>query len=414
MLQPPSTGVPREEDRQQERRRAASLNSLGTPRSGAPSNGAAERRQEHHALPLCVRGEELRTLVVAEGESRGAKTKCVGGEVEAAADDPSLELSGPVAAIAEPGEDRLEIREAVDVRPGSGRKLLEEAEPARDRPKLAFLKELERPLRAPEVVGTGRQTLHRVCDQVEVEQARLGVFPEVRWNRGGRGGERSGKLLEAERARDVETTRRAPAEDDALERLGRPVRLRERTKGKELAQGIWFRTGKEHAAPACDLLPVLEARRAVELADCRVVDLSRRQRLGLEVQHGGVRRRRWRRGRSPEWNEGKSPFPSRIQSEKVLDVPIRETCDDLGCESLSGGHGEQVRVHRSTVPEGMAVSSVSVLPGVAPVRRGARDDDRGLSQRRLEAGSLDVSASVVTDTQAPKREVVRAEVVDAR
>src|SRR5438128_5548316 len=91
-------------------------------------SGAAERRQEHHALPLCVRGEELRYLVVEEGESRGAETKCVSGEVEAAADDSSLELGGPVAAVAEAGEDRLEVGKAVDVRGGSGRKLLEEAE----------------------------------------------------------------------------------------------------------------------------------------------------------------------------------------------------------------------------------------------------------------------------------------------
>src|SRR5439155_22247433 len=75
--------------------------SLRTPQ--APSNGAAERRQEHHALPLCVRGEELRNLVVEEGEPGGAETKCVGGQVEAAADDASLELSGPIAAIAKPG-----------------------------------------------------------------------------------------------------------------------------------------------------------------------------------------------------------------------------------------------------------------------------------------------------------------------
>src|SRR5438128_4473314 len=155
--------------------------------------GAAERRQEHHALPLCVRGEELRDLVVEEGESGGAEAKCVGGEVEAAADDSSLELSGPVAAIAEPGEDWLEIGEAVDVRPGGGRQLLEEAESARDRPKVAFPEQLERRLRAPEVVGTGRQTLDRVCDQVEVEQARPRVFGEVGGNRSGRDGERSGK-----------------------------------------------------------------------------------------------------------------------------------------------------------------------------------------------------------------------------
>ena len=145
-----------------------------------------------------MRGEERRNLVVEEGESGGAETKCIGGEVEAAADDSSLELSGPIATIAESGEDRLEIRKAVDVRPSSSRKLLEEAESASDRPKLAFLEELERPLRAPEVVGTGRQTLHRVGDHVQVEQARLRVFREVRWNRDGRDGERSGKLVEGE------------------------------------------------------------------------------------------------------------------------------------------------------------------------------------------------------------------------
>jgi hypothetical protein len=95
----------------------------------------------------------------------------------------------------------------------------------------------------------------------------------------------------------------------------------------------------------------------------------------------------------------------------VLNVPVRETCDDLGCESLSGGYGKQVRVERSSFPEGMAVGSVSVLPGVSPVRGGAHD--RRLSQRRLDAGGLDERASVVTDTQAPKRKVVRAEVGDA-
>ena len=136
---------------------------------------------------------------------------------------------------------------------------MEEAESARERPKLAFLEKLERTLGAPEAVGTGRQTLDRVCDHVEVEQARLRVLREVRWNRGGRDGERSGELLEGERARDVETTRRASAENDALERLGRPVRLRERTKGNELALGIWFPARQDRAAPACDLLRVLEA-----------------------------------------------------------------------------------------------------------------------------------------------------------
>jgi hypothetical protein len=35
------------------------------------------------------------------------------------------------------------------------------------------------------------------------------------------------------------------------------------------------------------------------------------------------------------------PFPSRVQSEKALDVAIYETCE---CESLSGGHCKQLRV----------------------------------------------------------------------
>ena len=141
------------------------------------SNGAAERGQEHHALPFCVRGEELRDLVVEEGESGGAETKGVGGEVEAAADDSSLELGGPIAAITEAGEDRLEIREAVDVRRGSGRKLLEEAESARDRPKLAFLEELERPFCAPEVPSREKceSSASRTCACKRAKGARRGV-----------------------------------------------------------------------------------------------------------------------------------------------------------------------------------------------------------------------------------------------
>ena len=185
-------------------------------------------------------------------------------------------------------------------------------------------------------------------------------------------------------------------------------------RGKSSPREAGSRRGMAATRQRATCLPALEARRAVDLADRRVVDLPRGQRLGLEVQHGGVRRRRWRLGRSPERNEGNSPFPSRVESEQVLDVAIRETCDDLGCEPLSGGHRKQVRVERSTVPEDMAVGSFSVLPGVAPVGRGARDDDRRPSQRRLDAGSLDERASVVTDTQPPKRGVVRAEVVDAR
>src|SRR5687767_822678 len=61
----------------------------------------------------------------------------------------------------------------------------------------------------------------------------------------------------------------------------------------------------------------------------------------------------------------------------------------------------------------MAVGSLSVLPGVVPVRRGAREDDRRLSQRRLDARSLDERTSVVADTQPPKRKIVHAEVVEA-
>src|SRR5918996_3776668 len=62
----------------------------------------------------------------------------------------------------------------------------------------------------------------------------------------------------------------------------------------------------------------------------------------------------------------------------------------------------------------MAVGSLPVFPGVAPVRRGARDDDRRPSQRRLAGAGLDERVSVVTDTQAPKRKVVHAEVVETR
>jgi len=62
-----------------------------------------------------VRREELRHVVVEEGEARGSEPESVRGEIELAADDGRFELRGAIAAIAEAGADAIEVAEQVEV-----------------------------------------------------------------------------------------------------------------------------------------------------------------------------------------------------------------------------------------------------------------------------------------------------------
>jgi hypothetical protein len=68
-------------------------------------------------------------------------------------------------------------------------------------------------------------------------------------------------------------------------------------------------------------------------------------------------------------------------------------------------------VQRARVPEAMPVGSRLVLPGVAPVRRGARDDHRCAGQIGISPRRLDEDRAIVALAQSAQREVVRVEVI---
>src|SRR5262245_43592 len=72
---------------------------------------AAEGGDEESGLARGVRREELDDLVVVEGETGGAESLRVRGEVQATTHETGLEIARAVAAVAEGGEEPREIRE---------------------------------------------------------------------------------------------------------------------------------------------------------------------------------------------------------------------------------------------------------------------------------------------------------------
>src|SRR5918999_3300525 len=121
--------------------RPAGVSSLAS--LGVALGGPAKRGQEHDALARSVRREERRYLVVIEGESGGAESLGVRGQVQLPADDAGFELGGAVAAVAETLQDTWEISQTVDVYAGVGGELLAEPEVASLPPEVPLLQQLE-------------------------------------------------------------------------------------------------------------------------------------------------------------------------------------------------------------------------------------------------------------------------------
>jgi hypothetical protein len=102
-----------------------------------------------------VRGEEVGDVVVEEGQSRGAETERVGGEIDAAAGDRGVELRGAIGAVAEALEERLQISEHVEVHRCIGAQFLAQIEKARLAPELASGQKLKSVLLAAVQVCAG-------------------------------------------------------------------------------------------------------------------------------------------------------------------------------------------------------------------------------------------------------------------
>src|SRR5260370_3907752 len=86
--------------------------------------GPAESDQEDDALARSVRREERRHIVVVEGESGGAESLGVRGQVQLPADDAGFELGGAGAPVADTPQDTGQLSQTVDVHAGVGGELL--------------------------------------------------------------------------------------------------------------------------------------------------------------------------------------------------------------------------------------------------------------------------------------------------
>src|SRR5262249_16907102 len=76
-------------------------------------------------------------------------------------------------------------------------------------------------------------------------------------------------------------------------------------------------------------------------------------------------------------------------------------------------HGHHVRENRSVVPAKMAIGTYSVLPSVAPIRAGADDHGRRMSDEGSRRRGMIQHATVVATSQTPERKIAGAEMINA-
>lgn len=97
---------------------------------------------------------------------------------------------------------------------------------------------------------------------------------------------------------------------------------------------------------------------------------------------------------------------SGIDPEQVRHLITNETQSDMRGEIESVRNTEQISEDGSRVPERMSVRSGTVLPRIAPPRRGRYDRERNLSS------SFRNHTSVITRPEHVERERARIEVID--
>src|ERR1700737_153426 len=171
---------------------------LPTLAFGAHSTVSLGRHPQRHekdgAPSLGVGGEERGHVVVVEGEAARPKPQGVAAEVELTSNDPGLQLSGAIAAVAKPLKNGPEVRQEEDVHTGVGRQRLFEAEIAGLGPKVSFFQQLERGLIPSKHVGTRGKIVHGVDDEVEVAERRAGRLEEISGESAGGSMEYRGEL----------------------------------------------------------------------------------------------------------------------------------------------------------------------------------------------------------------------------
>ncbi len=152
----------------------------------------------------------------------------------------------------------------------------------------------------------------------------------------------------------------------------------------------------------------------MRLPDERIVDLLAREWQGRKAKAGQGRSRWGGRSVCAEREHGERCLAGLIDVEEARDVVVDESGDDVGRDAERGRDGKEVCEQGARVPEAMPVRARAVLPGVPPKRARQHDQDGSVGRVRLVSGRGDEKRAVVAGPERPQREVVRAEVMDAR
>ena len=113
-------------------------------------------------------------------------------------------------------------------------------------------------------------------------------------------------------------------------------------------------------------------------------------------------------------NERDGRFLGRVHVEQLIDRTVGEAHDHARRDALAAGDRQQVRQHRAAVPEGVAIRTRLVLPGIAPPGAGQYYVERRVGDAWLGASRID---QVLPEVAAPKQSqavVMGAVVIDAR
>jgi hypothetical protein len=186
-----------------------------------------QRHEKDGALSFGAGGEERGHVVVVKGKAAGAEPEGVAAEVELTSNNPGLQLSGAIAAVAKPLKDGPEVRQEKDVHTGVGRQRLFQAEIAGPGPKVSFLQQLERGLIPSKHVGTAGKVAHGVDDELEVVESRADKLEEISRESAGGSVQYCEELGKSDRLPGEPSTR-APPRDDLTRLSGNEESLRTR------------------------------------------------------------------------------------------------------------------------------------------------------------------------------------------
>src|ERR1700682_60836 len=114
-----------------------------------------------------------------------------------------------------------------------------------------------------------------------------------------------------------------------------------------------------------------------------------------------------------ERHERESHLALRIYIEQAIHGVVYESAYYFCRQAQRGADGQKVGEQGAVVPAEVAVGTVLILPGVAPVGGGADDGQRSVSDGWFGSRGFDQDAAIVSGAQAAQTELGGGEVIDA-